>query len=65
MADFRPRYQEARAAIDLWIKEGKLKYKLDEREGFDTLPKTLNCLFDGDHDGRLLVKLVEDVETAI
>ena len=65
VADFRPRYQEARAAIDLWIKEGKLKYKLDEREGFDTLPKTLNCLFDGDHDGRLLVKLVEDVETAI
>jgi|TARA_B110000483_G_scaffold241683_1_gene325340 NADPH-dependent curcumin reductase CurA len=65
VSDFRPRYQEARAAIDSWIKEGRLKYKLDEREGFDILPKTLNCLFDGDHDGRLLVKLVKEVDTVI
>ena len=65
VSDFRPRYQEARAAIDSWIKEGRLKYKLDEREGFDILPRTLNCLFDGDHDGRLLVKLVKEVDTVI
>jgi|TARA_B110000881_G_scaffold146807_1_gene129996 NADPH-dependent curcumin reductase CurA len=60
VADYRPRYHEAQAEIGEWIDQGKIKYKIDERKGFDILPETINCLFEGNHDGRLMVKLRDD-----
>lgn len=60
VADYRPRYHESQAAIGAWIDQGKIKYKIDERKGFEKLLETLNCLFDGNHDGRLMVKLTDD-----
>ncbi len=60
VADYRSRYHEAQTEIGAWVDQGKIKYKIDEREGFDILPETINCLFDGNHDGRLMVKLADD-----
>ena len=60
VADYRPRYHEAQAEIGEWIDQGKIKYKIDERKGFDILPETINCLFEGNHDGRLLVELTDE-----
>ena len=60
VADYRSRYHEAQTEIGAWIDQGKIKYKIDERKGFDILPETINCLFDGNHDGRLMVKLADD-----
>ena len=57
VADYRSRYHEAQADIGAWIDQGKIKYKIDERFGFKNLPTTLNCLFTGDHDGRMILKL--------
>lgn len=60
VADYRPRYHEAQAHIGAWIDQGKIKYKIDERTGFENLPATFNCLFTGEHDGRMLLKLTDD-----
>ena len=60
VADYRPRYHEAQAHIGDWIDQGKIKYKIDERTGFENLPATFNCLFTGEHDGRMLLKLTDD-----
>ena len=60
VADYRSRYHEAQTEIGAWVDQGKIKYKIDERKGFDILPETINCLFDGNHDGRLMVKLADD-----
>jgi NADPH-dependent curcumin reductase CurA len=54
------RYHEAQTEIGAWIDQGKIKYKIDERKGFDILPETINCLFEGNHDGRLLVELTDE-----
>ena len=60
VADYRARYHEAQAHIGVWIDQEKIKYKIDERAGFENLPATLNCLFTGDHDGRMILKLTDD-----
>jgi NADPH-dependent curcumin reductase len=60
VADYRSRYHEAQTEIAAWIDQGKIKYKIDERKGFDILPETINCLFEGNHDGRLMVKLTDE-----
>lgn len=60
VADYRPRYHEAQTEIGAWIDQGKIKYKIDERKGFDILSETINCLFEGNHDGRLLVELTDE-----
>jgi NADPH-dependent curcumin reductase CurA len=46
-------------AIASWIKQGKLNYDVDVREGFETIPEVYNCLFKGTHTGRLIVKIAD------
>jgi len=42
------------------IAEGKLKYKLDVQEGFENYTKTLNMLFDGKNQGKLVLKINDE-----
>lgn len=54
--------QEARSAemlreIDGWIRDGRLRYDIDMRRGFERIPEAFNCLFTGEHAGRLLVDI--------
>jgi hypothetical protein len=46
-------------AITGWLRQGKLKYDVDVREGFETIPDVYNCLFEGTHTGRLIVKIAD------
>lgn len=46
-------------AISRWLKEGKLRYKVDVREGLENTPETFNLLFSGRHDGKLIVKVAD------
>lgn len=40
-----------------WIDVGTLRWHVDVRDGFETIPETFLCLFSGNHNGRLLVRL--------
>jgi NADPH-dependent curcumin reductase CurA len=45
--------------INEWIKEGKLKFRVDVREGLENAPEVFNKLFTGSHDGKLLLKIAD------
>ena len=57
--DFPRRYDEARADLAHWIREGKIRYRDDIVEGLDEAPAHLLRLFSGEHRGKLLVKLAD------
>jgi NADPH-dependent curcumin reductase CurA len=57
--DFAPRYDEARAHLAHWIREGKIRYRDDIVEGLDKAPSHLLRLFSGEHRGKLMVKLAD------
>jgi NADPH-dependent curcumin reductase CurA len=57
--------QEARVSetlrqIDSWMRDGRLRYDVDVRKGFEQIPDAFNCLFTGAHTGRLVVQIDED-----
>ena len=58
--DYAPRFPEAAAQITQWLKEGKLKYRIDRVDGLRNAPTALNKLFDGTNTGKLLVKVSEE-----
>jgi NADPH-dependent curcumin reductase CurA len=53
----RVRTDEALAEIDDWIRDGRLRYDIDVRTGFENIPDIFNCLFTGAHTGRLVVQI--------
>ncbi|MGB5695602.1 MAG: NADP-dependent oxidoreductase [Polyangiales bacterium] len=57
--DFAHRYDEARTQLADWIHEGKIRYRDDIVEGLERAPSHLLRLFDGDHRGKLMVKLTD------
>jgi NADPH-dependent curcumin reductase CurA len=40
--------------------EGKLKYRVDVYNGLETAPRNINRLFDGSHNGKLIIKVGEE-----
>jgi len=60
--DYTPRNEEMIKQMSEWIKNGKLHYKETIEQGFESLPKALNSLFQGANIGKLLVKV--DGQTA-
>ena len=57
--DFAGRYDEARAVLARWIREGRLKYRDDIVDGLENAPSHLLRLFTGEHRGKLMVKLAD------
>ncbi len=57
--DFAGRYDEARAVLAGWIREGRLSYRDDIVDGLGNAPAHLLRLFTGEHRGKLMVKLAE------
>lgn len=54
-----PFADEMYRTISQWVKEGKLTYKVDVREGIENIPEVYNLLFTGAHDGKLIVKIAD------
>lgn len=42
-----------------WLRDGRLRYDVDVREGMAGVPEAFDCLFSGAHRGRLLVAVDE------
>lgn len=58
--DYMDRYPEATTALIGWMKEGKLKARLDVSDGLETALQTVKKLYTGDNMGKLMVR-VKDV----
>jgi NADPH-dependent curcumin reductase CurA len=57
--DHYARFAEGTAQLAKWMAEGKLKNHETVVEGLETLPDTLNMLFDGGNLGKLVVKVAD------
>jgi NADPH-dependent curcumin reductase len=55
--DYLPRAGEAVAALAGWLKEGKLKDRVDVQHGLENAPAALRRLFKGENQGKQLLKL--------
>ena len=61
--DFWPRAGEAVSALTKLVSEGKLKWKVHVENGLESAAEAVKLLFNGRHDGKLLVKVSPEPET--
>ena len=59
VTDYMPRAAEAIGALAGWVKEGKLKYRVDVQRGLENAPATLRRLFEGRNEGKQLLRIAE------
>jgi NADPH-dependent curcumin reductase CurA len=57
--DYLHRAADAIAALSGWLREGRLKDRVDVVEGFENAPAALGRLFTGANQGKQLVKIAE------
>jgi NADPH-dependent curcumin reductase CurA len=57
ITDFLPRAAEAMAELIPWVMEGKLKWKVHVDQGLEGAMDSLQRLFTGNHDGKLLIQV--------
>ncbi|CAN5214838.1 NADP-dependent oxidoreductase [soil metagenome] len=58
--DYAPRAREMVAEMGPWLTEGKVRWKVHVDNGLEGALTSLNRLFTGDHDGKLLVRVSEE-----
>jgi NADPH-dependent curcumin reductase CurA len=57
--DYFPRAAEAVAALAGWMREGKLKDRVDVQEGLENAPAALARLFKGENRGKQLLRIAD------
>ncbi|MFL5843827.1 MAG: NADP-dependent oxidoreductase [Solirubrobacteraceae bacterium] len=55
--DWAARYREGAEQMAQWLSEGKISAREHIVEGFETFPETLQMLFTGKNDGKLVLKV--------
>jgi NADPH-dependent curcumin reductase CurA len=55
--DYAPRAREMVAELGPWLASGQVKWKVHVDDGLEGAVTSLNRLFTGDHDGKLLVRV--------
>ncbi|MFK4058582.1 NADP-dependent oxidoreductase [Brevundimonas sp. NPDC046655] len=58
--DYAHRAREMVAEMGPWLADGKIKWKVHVDDGLEWAVTSLNRLFTGDHDGKLLVRVSEE-----
>jgi NADPH-dependent curcumin reductase CurA len=58
--DYMDRTSEAIQQLSEWYADGKLKYRVDVYDGLETAPRNINRLFDGSHEGKLIIKVSDE-----
>ncbi|NJM90564.1 MAG: NADP-dependent oxidoreductase, partial [Hydrococcus sp. RU_2_2] len=58
--DYFNRAQEALADLGQWYAQGKIKYRVDVIDGLENAPGTINKLFDGTNQGKLIIRVSEE-----
>ena len=57
--DYMPRAAEAVTALSSWLKEGRLKDRVDVVHGLENAPAALSRLFKGENRGKQLVRIAD------
>jgi NADPH-dependent curcumin reductase len=57
VTDYANRYPEAYGALGEWLRQGKLKFRMDVRQGLENAVSTLRMLFTGANQGKLLLHI--------
>ena len=57
--DYMPRAAEAVGALAGWVQSGKIKNKVDVKQGLENAPATLRRLFEGRNEGKQLLRIAE------
>lgn len=57
IADFAGRFSEGLAQLTAWLNQGKLAYAETIVEGFERLPEAFIGLFEGQNEGKMIVKI--------
>jgi NADPH-dependent curcumin reductase CurA len=57
--DYMPRAAEAVAELSAWLKDGRLKDRVDVVQGLENAPAALARLFKGENHGKQLVRIAE------
>lgn len=55
--DFAPRYEEAIVDLAGWIRSGTLKYREDLLTGIEAAPASIEVLYSGANQGKLVIRL--------
>jgi NADPH-dependent curcumin reductase len=58
--DYAPRAREMVEEMGPWLADGRVKWKVHVDDGLEGAVKSLDRLFTGDHDGKLLVRVSEE-----
>ena len=58
--DYAHRAKEMVAEMGPWLADGRIKWKVHVDDGLENAVSSLNRLFTGDHDGKLLVRVSEE-----
>jgi NADPH-dependent curcumin reductase CurA len=58
--DYAPRAREMVEEMGPWLADGRVKWKVHVDDGLEGAVTSLNRLFTGDHDGKLLVRVSEE-----
>ena len=55
--DFAARYEDAVADLVGWIRDGRLRYREDMLEGMEAAPGSIETLYSGRNNGKLVIRL--------
>jgi NADPH-dependent curcumin reductase len=58
--DFKALEDRFRRDVGQWVREGRLRYREDVRDGLEQAPQAFMGLLDGDNFGKLLIRLAPD-----
>jgi NADPH-dependent curcumin reductase len=59
ISDYAKRFGEAASVLGGWVREGKIKHRVDVQQGFENAPATLRRLFEGRNQGKQLLRVAE------
>ena len=60
ISDFASSFQKAANELASWLDTGKIKHRETIVDGLDNAPEALNMLFDGNKEGKLLIKVSDE-----
>jgi NADPH-dependent curcumin reductase CurA len=60
VTDYMDRAAEAIGTMREWYDEGRLNYRVAVFDGLESAPRNINRLFDGRHDGKLIIKVSDE-----
>jgi NADPH-dependent curcumin reductase CurA len=58
--DYADRYDEARAKLAQWVREGKIRYREDILDGIEHAPDAIAGVYRGENLGKRLIRLAAD-----